>query len=89
MGRKGKKRKRGADGTTIEDIEGAALPATWDRELRLERRTAVVVFVDRTSVEAVLKAVKRVNKSGNKPVWGEGTEGKVPALGLASRLRAT
>ena len=86
VGRKGKKRKRGADRTAIEEIEGAALPATWDRELHLERRTAVVTFVDRTSMESVIKAVKRVQKSGNKPIWGEGVEEKVPALGLASKL---
>lgn len=82
--KKGKKRKRGPENGNIEEIEGTALPATWDRELRTGRLTAVVVFVDRVSMDAAYRAVKRVCKGGEMPVWGEGLAGKIPALGSAS-----
>lgn len=47
------------------------------------------MFVDRLSMEAAYKAAKKPGKSGTIPVWGEGTEGKVPPLGIASMLRAS
>ncbi|KAL8828075.1 MAG: hypothetical protein Q9170_006760 [Blastenia crenularia] len=78
-----KKRKRGHEMGVIEELEGAELPATWDRDLRKEGLTAVVVFVDRPSMDAAYKAVKKIVKVGEKPVWGEGLEGKIPALGSA------
>ncbi|KAI4249011.1 MAG: hypothetical protein LQ352_005766 [Teloschistes flavicans] len=84
--RKGRKRKRALNDGDIGEIEGAALPATWDRELRTDGLTAVVVFVDRASMDAAYKAVKKVGKSNNLPIWGEGLEGKVPALGSARYL---
>ena len=83
--KKGKKRKRGYEAGNIEELEGAVLPATWDRELRKAGLTAVVIFVDRSSMDAAYKAVKRIRKHGETPVWGEGLEGKVPALGSASK----
>ena len=81
---KSKKRKRGSDGGSLGDVEGVALPSTWDRDLQTDGLTAVVLFVDRASVEAALKAVKAIRKERIEPVWGEGVEGKVPALGSAS-----
>ncbi|KAL8698544.1 MAG: hypothetical protein Q9201_006513 [Fulgogasparrea decipioides] len=84
--KKGKKRKRGRENGDIEEIEGTALPATWDRELRTNGLTAVVVFVDRPSMEAARKAVRRVSRIRELSVWGEGLEGKIPALGSARYL---
>ena len=82
--KKGKKRKRGSDGTDLEDAEGSALPSTWDRDLHYNGLTAVVLFVDRASMDAALKAAKAIRKERIEPVWGEGIEDKVPALGSAS-----
>ncbi|KAL8920572.1 MAG: hypothetical protein Q9208_006194 [Pyrenodesmia sp. 3 TL-2023] len=80
-GKQGKKRKRGQEPGPTEEVNGTALPAVWDRELRKTGLTAVAVFVDRPSMDAAFKAVKRIRKDGTAPVWGEGSEGKVPALG--------
>ena len=44
----------------------------------------VVLFVDRASMEAAFKAVQATRKERKEPVWGEGLEDKVPALGYAS-----
>lgn len=85
MPAKGKKRKRGGDGGDLENMEGAALPSTWDRDLQIKGRTAVVMFVDRASMDAVLKAIKAVRKERREPIWGENVDGKVPALGSASK----
>lgn len=82
--RKSKKRKRGENGGAAVDLKRSVLPDTWDRELHRSGSTAVVVFVDRTSMDASLKAVSRASKQGKKPVWGEGIEGTLPALGSSS-----
>lgn len=82
--KKSKKRKRGSSRGVIEDIEGASLPSVWDRELQTNGLTAVVLFVDRASMDAALKSVKSTRKESREPVWGEGLDGKVPALGSAS-----
>ena len=83
--KKSKKRKRGKSGGTLEDMEGAGLPSVWDRDLQTNDLTAVVLFVDRASMEVAFKTVKVLRKEQREPVWGEGLEGKVPALGSASR----
>ncbi len=85
-GKQSKKRKRGPESGTIEEVEGIALPAVWDRELLKKGLTAVAVFVDRPSMDAAFKAVKRILKDGSIPVWGEGSEGKIPPLGHQSML---
>ncbi|MCJ1259710.1 Ribosomal RNA-processing protein 7 [Lignoscripta atroalba] len=79
-----KKRKRGADVDDFERLEDVQFPTTWDRQLHKSGSTVVVVFVDRASMEAVIKAVKRLRKRDKDIVWGEGLEGKLPALGSAS-----
>lgn len=81
---KGKKRKR----ETAEDIKtalesSASLPPQWDRELHTSGSHAVVVFVDRASMEASLKAAKAAAKSGKKIVWGDGIEERIASLGAA------
>lgn len=82
--KKGKKRKRGIKGESLGDSDSAALPSTWDRRLQTSGLTAVVLFVDRASVDAALKAVKTARKERIEPIWGEGIENKAPALGSAS-----
>ena len=82
--RKSKKRKRGSSKGVIESIEGASLPSVWDRELQTNGLTAVVLFVDRASMDAALKAVKSTRKESREPVWGVELDGKIPALGSAS-----
>ncbi|KAL8917317.1 MAG: hypothetical protein Q9172_005902 [Xanthocarpia lactea] len=84
--KKGLKRKRGYGHGDIEELDGIALPATWDRDLRIDGRTAVVMFVDRPSMEAANKFVKRCKKEGIMPIWGEGMEGRIPSLGLERYL---
>jgi len=82
-GQTNKKRKRDSENTIAGPIE---LPQIWDRELRRSGSTAVVVLVDEKSVESTLKAVKKLHKSSKEnkwPIWGEGVEGKVTALGSA------
>ena len=81
IGKKSKKRKRIAEEEDMGELEGTVLPRIWDRDVWRAGSTAVIVFVDKASMEAVLKAVRKVRKSREKIVWGEGVEGKMPALG--------
>ncbi|MCJ1287261.1 Ribosomal RNA-processing protein 7 [Xylographa opegraphella] len=85
-GKKSMKRKRGVDETRIDHTDEMRLPETWDRPIWHSGSNAVVVFVDRTSMETVIKAVRRVQKGGEKIIWGDRIEGKVPALGLQRYL---
>ncbi|KAL4954918.1 ribosomal RNA-processing protein 7-domain-containing protein [Aspergillus filifer] len=79
---KGKKRKR----VTADELEGrlesVSLPETWERSLQRSGSHAVVVFVDKASMEASLKAAKKASKKSGSITWGEGIEEKVPDLGL-------
>lgn len=83
--KRGNKRKRVAENGPIEDYEGAALPETWDRKLQHIGGTAVVLFVDKASMDAALKEAKKKRKEGRQIVWGEGVEEKLPKLGSTSR----
>lgn len=76
-----KKRKRVGAEELEEEIEQIELPQAWDRKLQSSGAHAVVVFVDTASMEASLKAAKRAAKKGNKIIWGEGIEDRIPALG--------
>ena len=82
---KSKKRKRTSQSDFTKDLEDAALPSTWDRDLQTNGLTAVVLFVDRTSMEIALKTVKSLRKQKVQPLWGEGVEGDLPPLGYARR----
>lgn len=81
---RGKKRKRLSHAGPIEELEGAGFPPCWDRDLQLNGGTAVIIFVDRASMDAALKAVKKVQKNSIHIIWGEGLEDMVPKLGSAS-----
>ena len=84
--RKGKKRKRiFTNNNSIEDEEGAALPTSWDRKLQPVGGTATVLFVDRASMEAVLKEARKKRKEGDEIIWTSGAEEKLPKLGSSSK----
>ncbi|PGG98178.1 hypothetical protein AJ79_08948 [Helicocarpus griseus UAMH5409] len=89
-----KKRKRETITTSDLQVEldNTTLPPTWDRTLHTSGAHAVVVFVDRPSMEASLKAAKRAAKNpspSNKIVWGAGLDENrlPPPLGI-QRYRA-
>lgn len=81
-GSKSRKRKR----LTAEEIEAGLdnhhLPRVSDREIRTTGSTAIVVFVDRPSMELSLKAARKATKAGQEIKWGDGIEQKLPTLGL-------
>lgn len=78
-----KKRKRVTSEDLRSELDSTNLPKVWDRELQTSGSHAVVVFVDRTSMETSLKAAKRAAKNQSKIIWGEDIEDKkLPSLGL-------
>ncbi|ORY68674.1 ribosomal RNA-processing protein 7-domain-containing protein [Pseudomassariella vexata] len=77
-----KKRKREDEEAQRAQEEAAAqLPPAWSRPLHRSGSSAVVLLADEKSVESVLKAVKKLQKSKKFPVWGEGVGDKAPPLG--------
>ena len=87
--KRSKKRKRGPQNGNATNLDNFQLPSTWDRELQVQGRTAVVLFVDRTSMGAVLNAAKGMRRENKMPIWGEGVQDKVPELGFASNALYT
>ncbi|KAK2796848.1 hypothetical protein FQN50_009409 [Emmonsiellopsis sp. PD_5] len=79
-----KKRKRVTAEDLQHDLDTTTLPQTWDRPLHASGSHAIVVFVDRPSMEASLKAIKKAAKNKTKIIWGQGVEdeGRVPPLGI-------
>jgi ribosomal RNA-processing protein 7 len=72
-----KKRKR-----TEEDDAAMELPPTWDREIQRSGSAAVVIFVDKPSMEIALKHVKRAAKARTELAYAWAPKGdQVPALG--------
>ncbi|KAA8645569.1 putative ribosomal small subunit assembly protein [Aspergillus tanneri] len=86
---KNRKRKR----VTVDDLQSQLddieLPSTWNQQLQKSGAHAIVVFVDKPSMEASLKAAKKVakRKDGGRIVWGEGVEDRLPKLGLQRYLQ--
>lgn len=78
LGAKSKKRKRA--NVDVEDLM-PELPETWDRELHISGSTAVVVFVDKPSMELAFRAAKKAAKAGTEIIWGKDMEDRVPSLG--------
>ncbi|KAI0012702.1 ribosomal RNA-processing protein 7-domain-containing protein [Xylariaceae sp. FL0662B] len=77
-----KKRKRADEELqNLKEELAAELPDTWTRQVYRSGSSAVALFADEKSIELVLKAVKKLKKSKNLPVWGEGVNGRVPPLG--------
>ncbi|RAL08656.1 putative ribosomal small subunit assembly protein [Aspergillus homomorphus CBS 101889] len=91
---KNKKRKRVTADELESQLEEIELPPVWDRPLQKSGAHAIVVFVDKPSMEASLKAARKAarkavggSSSSKKIVWGEGLdEDRVPALGLERYL---
>ncbi|KAI9885126.1 MAG: hypothetical protein M1823_003095 [Watsoniomyces obsoletus] len=74
---KNKKRKRVDEEDA--DEQHTELPETWDREIYQSGSTALIVFADRASLNATLKALNRTHK---RPlIWGEGLTDTLPELG--------
>jgi ribosomal RNA-processing protein 7 len=78
----GRKRKRVTEEDLQIELQAHQLPNVWTRTLQPSGSHAVVVFVDRPSLETSLKAAKRAGKLSSRIVWGQGIEDKVPGLGL-------
>jgi ribosomal RNA-processing protein 7 len=80
-----KKRKR----TDVEDDErareeeAARLPETWTRRLHRSSSTAIVLLADEKSVQLVLKAITKLQKTRKYPVWGNNVEDDASFLGPA------
>ncbi|KAI1098652.1 ribosomal RNA-processing protein 7-domain-containing protein [Jackrogersella minutella] len=77
-----RKRKRGdEDLQNARDEAAAELPSTWNRQLYRSGSAAVALLADEKSVDQVLKAVKKLKKPKDYPVWGDGVKDKAPPLG--------
>lgn len=85
--KRGKKRKRLTREENLDEMPGAGLPPTWDRDLRLVGGNAVIMFVDRASMEAVIKAIKKIRAKKKEPIWGEGVEAAQNPLGSSRTFR--
>ncbi|KAI9043522.1 putative ribosomal small subunit assembly protein [Aspergillus affinis] len=87
---KNKKRKRVTADELQNQLDDIELPSTWDRQLQKSGAHAVVVFADKPSMEASVKAAKKASKNRKKEsalvVWGDGIEDRLPALGLPRYL---
>ena len=77
-----RKRKRVTEEDMQIELQAHQLPALWTRALHTSGSHAVVVFVDRPSMDASLKAAKRAAKLSSRIVWGEGIEEKLEEIGL-------
>ncbi|EXJ83284.1 hypothetical protein A1O1_06903 [Capronia coronata CBS 617.96] len=77
-----RKRKR----MTAEELEVGldthSLPGVFDSQIYQSGSSAIVVFVDKPSMELALKAARRVAKSGPSITWGQGAEAILPRLGV-------
>ncbi|CAH0004905.1 unnamed protein product [Clonostachys byssicola] len=87
-----KKRKRGdlEEEEREREEEATRLPEIWTRQLQKSSSTAVVLLADEKSVQQVLKAIGKLQKTRNYPVWGENLADEVPSLGarwLSSHLQ--
>lgn len=73
-----KKRKR----ETLDPVGGGeVLPKIWDRTIHRSGSSAVVVFVDRPSMEVAWKGIRKAAKARESISWGQEIDSKVPALG--------
>lgn len=86
-----RKRKRGdVEDEERAEEEAARLPDIWTRQLHRSSSTAVVLLADDKSVQLVLKAIAKLQKTKKYPVWGQSISGDVQPLGspwVSSHLR--
>ncbi|KAI2627321.1 ribosomal RNA-processing protein 7-domain-containing protein [Hypomontagnella submonticulosa] len=77
-----RKRKRSDEELlNAKDEAAAELPSTWSRQIYRSGSSAVALLADEKSVELILKAVRKLKKPKDYPVWGEGVGDKAPPLG--------
>jgi ribosomal RNA-processing protein 7 len=87
LSHRSKKRKRVTADDLQSQLDEITLPSTWDRQLQKSGAHAIVVFADRASMEASLKAAAKAARKGTTIVWGEDvSKDRVPALGLQRYL---
>ncbi|KAI9825657.1 MAG: Ribosomal RNA-processing protein 7 [Thelocarpon impressellum] len=79
----GKSKKRKRD-DIVEDASLGSLPEIWDRDLRRSGGTALIIFVDKASLEAGMKGLRKWGRKALR--WGGPVEEKIPALGSARYL---
>jgi ribosomal RNA-processing protein 7 len=75
--KRGKKRKRGADGEderVKKALEEMELPRTWARDVWRSGSCATVVFVDQAARDAALRECKRTAKKGGSLEWKDDAE---------------
>lgn len=78
-----KKRKRVTADDLQSKLDDVAAPQTWNRQLHKSGAHVIVLFADKPSMEASLKAAVKAAKKGTTIVWGEGlADSKVPPLGI-------
>lgn len=83
LSHRSKKRKRVTADDLQSQLDEISLPSTWDRQLQKSGAHAIVLFADRPSMEASLKAAAKAARKGTSIIWGEGiATDRVPALGL-------
>ena len=87
-----KKRKRGdiEIEERVKEEEASRLPEIWTRRIHRSSSTAVVLLADEKSVQLVLKAISKIQKTKKYPVWGEGLADEVSIMGsswVASHLQ--
>lgn len=78
-----KKRKRMTAEQIEAGLEGYSLPHVFDGQLHVGGATAILVFVDKPSMELAMKATKKIAKQNNPIVWEEGMKKESQTLGLA------
>ncbi|RMZ90210.1 hypothetical protein DV736_g2577, partial [Chaetothyriales sp. CBS 134916] len=70
--RSGRKRKRMAADEIESALDTYSLPEVWPSEVNCSGGTAVVVFVDRPSMELTVKAARKAVKAGQQIKWRDG-----------------
>jgi ribosomal RNA-processing protein 7 len=83
-----KKRKRARTLATSSDLQETlddiTLPPTWTRQLQKSGSHAIVIFADKPSMEASLKAALKASKKRTPIPWAVGVPaGRVADLGIA------
>ena len=78
----GRKRKRLTAEEEEIELKSYQLPHIWQGSLHKGGAQAVVVFVDRLSMEASLKAARRATKRATQIIWGKGLRGETTLMGL-------
>ena len=79
-----KKRKQPSSTAIEHELQNISLPSTTTRRLHTPDTHAIVIFIDRPSMESTLRAAKRATIPTAPPlIWGQGISDTTPPLGLA------